>query len=55
MADDELGHVIISPLDLRWLYHPYDGGADVIAPSVRERDGLKSRHADWLPTPPSRL
>ncbi|WP_339156146.1 DUF3885 domain-containing protein [Actinomadura luteofluorescens] len=55
VADDELGHVIISPLDLRWLYHPYDGGADVIAPSVRERDGLKNRHADWLPTPPSRL
>jgi hypothetical protein len=55
VADDEIGYAIIAPLDLRWLYHPYDGGADVIAPSVHERDALKNRHADWLSAHPAGL
>ncbi|TQS31246.1 hypothetical protein FLW16_00640 [Microbispora sp. KK1-11] len=38
--------------DLRWLYHPYDGGADVIAPTRTERDALKERHRDWLSAHP---
>jgi hypothetical protein len=55
VADDELGYVIIAPLDLEWLYHPYDGGADVIAPTVDDRDILKNRHANWLSTHPAGL
>ncbi|MEU5881527.1 hypothetical protein [Spirillospora sp. NPDC047279] len=55
VADDELGHVIIGPPDLRWLYHPYDGGGDVIAPTVHDRDVLKSRHAGWLSAHPAGL
>ncbi|WP_432871737.1 DUF3885 domain-containing protein [Microbispora rosea] len=54
-ADEELIDVIIAPLDLRWLYHPYDGGADVIAPTAHDRDVLKNRHADWLSTHPAGL
>jgi hypothetical protein len=53
VADDELANVIVAPTDLRWLYHPYDGGADVIAESQAERDALKARHADWLSGHPS--
>lgn len=55
VADDELSGVIIAPLDLRWLYHPYDGGADVIAPTAHDRDILKNRHTDWLSTHPAGL
>ncbi|MER5327113.1 DUF3885 domain-containing protein [Streptosporangium roseum] len=55
VADDEIGYAIIAPLDLRWLYHPYDGGADVITPTARDRDVLKNRHADWLSTHPAGL
>ncbi len=55
VADDELGHVIIAPRDLRWLYHPYDGGADVIAPTTHERDAVKMRHRDWLSAHPAGL
>jgi hypothetical protein len=51
-ADEGLVYVIIAPADLRWLYHPYDGGADVIATSERERDTLKHRHATWLSAHP---
>ncbi len=52
VADWGLAGVIIAPTDLRWLYHPYDGGADVIASTGHERDTLKRRHAAWLSTHP---
>lgn len=53
VADDVLSYAIIGPADLRWLYHPYDGGGDVIAPSAHERDVLKRRHSGWLSAHPS--
>jgi hypothetical protein len=55
VADAELGGVLIAPADLRWLYHPYDGGADVILPSGAERDALAARHAAWRSPHPSGL
>jgi hypothetical protein len=54
-AEQQIGGVIIAPLDLMWLYHPYAGGADVILPTVAERDVLASRFADWRSTHPSGL
>jgi hypothetical protein len=48
-ADDQASCVIIAPPDPTWLYHPYDGGADVIARHKGERDMLMRRHGDWLP------
>lgn len=50
VADDVTSGVIISPPGAEWLYHPYDGGADVIAPDPSVRDALRLRHAEWLPT-----
>jgi len=41
VADDEIYSVILCPPDLRWLYHPYDGGADVILPT--RADAMLSR------------
>ena len=48
VADDQARGVVITDTALRWLYHPYDGGADVILPSTSERDSLKVRHSEWL-------
>jgi hypothetical protein len=47
-ADWREANVIIGPDDLRWLYHPYDGGADLIASSTTERDQLRARFESWL-------
>ena len=44
--------MIVADPDLRWLYHPYDGDADVIAVTSAQRDALKLRHAEWLSTHP---
>ena len=55
VADDQMSGVIIAPPDLRWLYHPYDGGADVILPSADQRDRLAAAHDDWRSAHPSGL
>lgn len=48
VADGVTADVILAPTDLEWLYHPYDGGADVIAPTRRCRDELRDVPRDWL-------
>jgi hypothetical protein len=47
VADYATGGVITTA-EMGWLYHPYDGGADVIAASPGHRDQLRRAHADWL-------
>jgi hypothetical protein len=41
--------VWISDNGLNWMYHPYDGGADVYARTADERDSLVSSYSTWLP------
>jgi hypothetical protein len=53
VADEVIAGVTLAPLDLRWLYHPYDGGGDVFAPSAAVRDVLKAAHPEWLSIHPS--
>jgi hypothetical protein len=55
VADDRASGVIIADAAMEWLYHPYDGGADVIAPSTGARDELKARHRHWLSPHPRGL
>lgn len=50
VADEEVHNVIIAPPSLDWLYHPYDGGADVIAQTTERRDALRDTHSAWLST-----
>jgi hypothetical protein len=55
VVDEELAGMIIVPPSGSWLYHPYDGGADVIAESRRARDALRERFRAWLSTHPTGL
>ncbi|MFI6339695.1 hypothetical protein [Streptomyces sp. NPDC050535] len=41
--------MIITDTGLSRVYHPYDGGADVILTVSGERDRLRRRHPGWLP------
>jgi len=54
-ADWQIANIIIGPHDLRWLYHPYDGGADVIAPTTSRRDQLRANFKTWLSPHPEGL
>ena len=55
VADDRTSEVLVTGVSLRWLFHPYDGGMDVIAPSVQERDRLAARFGTWLSDRPDGL
>ncbi|MEU0094515.1 hypothetical protein [Kribbella sp. NPDC006257] len=48
VADFATGNVLISDPQLTWLFAPYDGGVDVIAPTPQDRDALRARHQEWL-------
>lgn len=49
----ETANVMIGDSRLERMYHPYDGGADVLLADSVERDTLRERHADWLSAHPS--
>lgn len=55
VADYETSGVIITELNCKWLYHPYDGGGDVFAVSSAQREFLAREHADWLSKHPQGL
>jgi hypothetical protein len=51
VADHKVANVLLlSPHG--WLYHPYDGGADVILPNQDERRVLASEFSAWLSSHP---
>jgi hypothetical protein len=47
--------IIITTADMSWLYHLYDGGADVIAATAGQRDQLRREHQEWLSAHPTGL
>lgn len=55
VASEQLWNVVLVPHSLDWLYHPYDGGADVICSTTSRRDALKERRSEWLSIHPSGL
>jgi hypothetical protein len=48
VAEEERWNVTIADAAGEWRYHPYDGGADVIARTVEQRDALATEFAAWL-------
>ncbi|MEU0334737.1 hypothetical protein [Streptomyces sp. NPDC006193] len=55
ITDEALVEVFITDTGLQRIYHPYDGGADVILTTAAERDALRNRHAAWLSSHPAGL
>ena len=55
IAQDTIANVTIIDTSQKWIYHPYDGGADIILRSTSAREKLKTRHGEWLPKHPSGL
>ncbi|OUS24530.1 hypothetical protein A9Q99_24345 [Gammaproteobacteria bacterium 45_16_T64] len=48
VANDEVANILIVVLAGNSVYHPYDGGADIILPSIKIRDELKLKIVQWL-------
>lgn len=49
------GRVWILDAELSWAYLPYDGGADVYAPTATAATALRAQRSGWLSTHPSGL
>ncbi|MGA2499718.1 MAG: hypothetical protein ABSH20_18430 [Tepidisphaeraceae bacterium] len=55
VIDDKSSNVMLIGVVQRVVYHPYDGGADIIARDERQRDSLRERFRDWLSSRPDGL
>jgi hypothetical protein len=55
VADDLIGNILLVGVKQRCLYHPYDGGADIILESESARDMKKGRYSAWLSKHPQGL
>ena len=57
VADDRISNVFMTGVreGAPWLFHPYDGGADVVLPNTSSRDELEQRYRDWLSSHPEGL
>jgi hypothetical protein len=49
LAADYRADFIVCDIGSRWIFAPYDGGADVFLPDEATRDTLEALHPDWLP------
>ncbi len=54
-AEDLTTDVVVADESLSRLFHPYDGGMDVIAASTGERDRLAARFSSWRSDRPDGL
>lgn len=48
VADDNVRNIMIISPSKRMVFHPYDGGADVVLATTAQRDRLKKKYAEWL-------
>lgn len=48
VAEDRISDVMILHPGCEWLFHPYDGGMDLLLETSSARDRIKSNHAAWL-------
>jgi len=47
VADDRIRNVMILDASDSWLFHPYDGGMDVILRTSAERDEFANQYKQW--------
>lgn len=55
IADDKIRNIIFYSFEKNIVYHPYDGGADLIFENSQLRDFYKEKYKDWLSNLPSGL
>jgi hypothetical protein len=55
VADGSIANLVLVAPHQDIIYHPYDGGADVIVPTQAERDRWRTTYRTWLSRHPSGL
>lgn len=49
-AAEDVAKFIVTDPAMTWAYAPYDGGVDIIAPTLEAREALAIAHPEWLPS-----
>lgn len=49
-AAEDVAKFIVTDPAMTWVYAPYDGGVDIIAPTLEAREALETAHPEWLPS-----
>lgn len=52
VADNQITNVMVISISEQIVFHPYDGGMDIMLPSIEKRNQLKDQHTDWLSAHP---
>lgn len=52
IANDEISNLMVISIENNVVYHPYDGGADVILKDSQTRDNYKQKYEHWLSARP---
>ena len=55
VINDEIREVMLFSTEQNFVYHPYDGGADIIFQNSVLRDKYKEKYKDWLSKHPKGL
>jgi hypothetical protein len=55
VADNEISNILFVGVNPGRIYHPYDGGADVILESQSVRNQKRDKYSAWLPRNPHGL
>ena len=50
VMNDEVRNIMVVAEDMHAVFHPYDGGADIIFYTHNQGDAFKHLHATWLST-----
>lgn len=55
VADEKIREIMLFSIERNIVYHPYDGGADIIFENSILRDKYKEKYKDWLSNHPKGL
>jgi len=55
IAHEEVHNVMLISIPANFIFHPYDGGADVIVANCDRRDRYETEFRDWTSPRPDRL
>ncbi len=52
VANDEVVNIMVISLSKAVVFHPYDGGVDIVLASTKQRNLLKEKYHQWLSAHP---
>ncbi len=52
VANNEVGNIMVICPSKHVIFHPYDGGSDIVLASTEQRDYLKEKYHEWLSSHP---